>query len=838
MPVKSKYGKCFTQFAKGKLERKVAKAVAKEFGERVPSSDEIAQLAEELLQAGEIKTLQAKLLAMQSVRAGQKMLERVEHNVKAHKARKKGGFLMGLLAGKSPHENAALQTIEGQAVYGKAIKDSGNNVPATANAAAARMTADILHEVPEGDKSALRGADEAIDRNFIEAMRGEGTPTEMSQRLRDNVRRMVARQVQTLNKLGATIKHDMAWFGRQVWDRDLIIDHFGKGLPNYKRFSRDRGFETGHEIYRLWSKWMKDHLDHEKTFQGKDPDKVLEGAFEGIWSGKHGKAPDPLAKKESSKSALEANALAEKISSGKLFHFKDAASQMEQMRLFGSGSVFDSLQAGIRDLSRTEGLMEHLTADPEAFMKRMGTQVGTMGKQGFDNVAANAFDSPRVQQALGHAQGKFDKVVNPVVDQLERGILMVSAMARLGGIVFAQAGDKALISNNLMRNGVGRAEATRASMRNLFRNTPEEIAVANMWGVGIKGFESETVARHLAGRGFDRRSGFERAGEAFFEMTQANRWNRAQQTVLAHQLSARIADSSREFRSLDKMPDVQRELLDEFGFTNEDIRIIADAASQRYKDVQDGSPGGWHIVPDDIRGTETEKKLYQWMTAQVNDGIMVPGQSTARFMYGDSHRGTFTHLARGIGTQFWKFPITVTQRFLMRELATDTATGVQNIAQFIAMSFVLQALGSELKGIANNKAPGSGWVNKDGSPSVSKFVQTLSRTGGLGIYADVLLREYDKAYSHPLVSLPGPMAGELAELGVNVTNTLRGEGSAKEYWKQMKRNIPFANIPVIKPLFEALIANYITEILDPGAEEKRENRRAEKGQELIIKPSQ
>jgi hypothetical protein len=114
-------------------------------------------------------------------------------------------------------------------------------------------------------------------------------------------------------------------------------------------------------------------------------------------------------------------------------------------------------------------------------------------------------------------------------------------------------------------------------------------------------------------------------------------------------------------------------------------------------------------------------------------------------------------------------------------------------------------------------------IDSDGTINSKVWLEALSKGGGMGIYGDLLLSDYDKRYRGVTEMALGPTLGEMANL-VNLTGSAKrvalGEDKVEpfryELFRTVENNLPLINMFPVKPAMEYLIMWQIKEALSPG----------------------
>ena len=145
------------------------------------------------------------------------------------------------------------------------------------------------------------------------------------------------------------------------------------------------------------------------------------------------------------------------------------------------------------------------------------------------------------------------------------------------------------------------------------------------------------------------------------------------------------------------------------------------------------------------------------------------------------------------------------------------------VAQAGAMGYLGGAAKDFLKGRTPKRLID---LNSDGSfkqinPTV--WIDAVARGGGLGIYGDLLLSDYDRRVKSALDIFAGPVLSEASNLTSLYGKSRRValgedkvEGLGYEGLRMVENNLPLIGMFPIKPVYDYFIAWQLKEALSPG----------------------
>lgn len=196
---------------------------------------------------------------------------------------------------------------------------------------------------------------------------------------------------------------------------------------------------------------------------------------------------------------------------------------------------------------------------------------------------------------------------------------------------------------------------------------------------------------------------------------------------------------------------------------------------------------------------------------------------------------------------FKSFPISVFERVVKRELyGHGNFRGIDRVfnkanfrmLQLIGMTAIGGYLSLSVKDVLKGRTPRR-LLTEDGAPDWKTLTLALQRGGGLGIYGDLLLTEYDRSYRNALNILAGPVIGQVPEIAAIGTDMRQGKNVSKSIEKLGLNNTPYINLFYIRPVLDYIILWNIQEMMNPGSLRKMERSVEDKNnQGFFIRPSE
>jgi hypothetical protein len=264
------------------------------------------------------------------------------------------------------------------------------------------------------------------------------------------------------NKEGAFIRKLAGWIVRQSHDAYKLSHAAERGVREGGFFRRMRGGTPAD--FKAWRDFIRPKL-HDRTFVEMDIDpanvkatnKFLEQVWRNLVSGNHTvahgagdwlggfKGPGNLAKKVSAEREL---------------HFKGAKDWHDYNERFGSGSLFDTILAGLRHSARNTALMRVWGTNPRA---AFDADIDMLAREARDRMD---FDMERKLTGKGlknfttkayfdAVSGELDRADAPTFARLAAGYRVVQMVSKLGFQTISSIPDIAIRASTLRHHGIG-----------------------------------------------------------------------------------------------------------------------------------------------------------------------------------------------------------------------------------------------------------------------------------------------------------------------------------------------------------------------------------------------
>jgi hypothetical protein len=607
-----------------------------------------------------------------------------------------------------------------------------------------------------------------------------------------------------------------------------------------------------------WKDTIRDLLD-ERTFDAADDEEeFLDSVFDALASGLHLRSMDPetIALKLKDMGYRSPASMAQKMSEGRVLHFKDADSFTKYNQAYGHGRMVESMFRQLEHRAHNVAIMRAMGPNPDAnfnlITEKLANFTAKKGVQARRNVSTS---ERMLRNYMAELTGEVNIPGNHMAAKVSATMRAIQSMAKLGAATISAVSDLAFVASELRYEGMTYPQAWATTIQALFtRATPERRqAVAKELGVVIDGMRGDIAARftdqeYLSGK-------TNAAVNAFFKLNLLQWWTDRLKVNSAIAISQHM--SSHAGKALGALPDDVTRILRLYDVDDQVWDMMRERAVSKHSDYEIFSPEAARSIPDsDIdkylkaQGFKFNKNtkplvLQNWRNrardsieqrfrALFNDraqyAVISPDAEARAFMKQGLQPGTFGGEAIRFASQFKSFPVAVMNRPLAREWAGKRTVGEQwstsdvyNVAQLILMTTALGAVVLEAKAAMRGQERPE--VESTGD-AAAYFMAAMLQGGALGIYGDFLVGSKTSRFGGgPLDPLLGPTWGT-AQSAVDIVNTARDktlegesamEAVARKGFSFAKQNTPFMNVFYIRPVLDYMILHGIQESLSPGS---------------------
>ena len=605
--------------------------------------------------------------------------------------------------------------------------------------------------------------------------------------------------------------------------------------------------------FDMWRAEIEPRLDPSETFEGRDPERFLREAYDGLVTGRHASARG-AAESDDSGFRMPPN-LANEVSAERVLHFRSANDWYDYNERFGSSDLQESVHYGLRRAAENAALMETFGPNPGVMFNRIRD---ILADQNRGNPAEfDAIQHKSIQNQFDAVSGNMSIPGNATAARIGIGWRAWQSMAKLGGAVITSITDVANHAAELRYQGLPLLQAYSSPLEAVLRGrgSGERKQITDLINSGIEGLLGQSMARFSAQDNLPGR--FSKLQATFFKLNGLSWWTDAHKTA-AGMMSARWLAMNADM-PLSEVPERLSRLLRQYNIDEaiwdalraQDMRtadgkayITPDLAREIPGDViagmLDGTPSTRRI---EAKRQEIETSLSAYLIDRSDFAVPTPGARERAILFQGLRPGTVEGEAIRFFMQFKAFPVTVLTKPLGREVYGGGASSltealfkgkgdIVGLAHYIAATTVMGYLAMATKDLLKGRTP-----RDPASPATwaASFVQG----GGAGIFGDFMFGNYNRYGGGFLETFAGPTASTVADFARIFAKLRDGEDAIPAGQRFVMSNLPFGNLFYLRAGLDYLVLHQLSEMASPGYLRRME-RRIEKdnNQTFLLRPSQ
>jgi hypothetical protein len=678
-------------------------------------------------------------------------------------------------------------------------------------------------------------------------------------------------------RLGAGEKADLSGLPQQAVELARIVNKYQDDARNTRnRFGawiRDlQGYITrqSHDPFKIrevsdadWIAFVKDRIDLPKMqrlglISEIDPMGSLRGLYDDFAAGVHMKA---VAGEEDGVALGRGSNLAKRESVSRAIYFKDGLSAYEYNQRFGTGTLAESVVAGIDQAARSAALLKNLGTNPEATLTRLLDEYEASLAPEPERRAKFRSQRGALMNMMAQVDGSINVPGNVTGAKIGAFLRAWQNMARLGGALISSFSDlagygaelryaqgKGLLSG--VGDGIGRLAQGRAKDERAAIVSSLGVFHESMLGAISARFDSPDLVHGKMAAAMQQF--FRLNGLAWWTETLRDGAALTHSHYMATQAGKAFDAIDPEFRRMLGLYNIDAGKWDllrmgqlqqadgQMYLTPEGLRTVPRAAFENYiqqvgRTVNDATVQN---LQDDLA-----QALRVMTVDRAHHAVLEPNARTRAWMQRGTKPGTVPgEILRFIG-QFKSFSVAMTQTVLGREIY---GRGYDTLGEYLKkghgdMLGLAYMVG--LYGVLGYGAMAAKDLLKGRTPrdplDPKTFAAAMAQGGGLGLYGDFLFGEYSRMGRSFTASLAGPVLGNLDTLTDLWTRLRNGDDVAAASFKALLDNTPFLNLYWARPVLDYLVLYHIQEALNPGFLRRMEKRiERDNGQTFILPPSQ
>lgn len=622
-----------------------------------------------------------------------------------------------------------------------------------------------------------------------------------------------------------------------------------------------------------FDKWYNDILPKldDSTFDGiDDVGSFMRGIYSGVVTGDHLKSGSvsPTGFKGPSN-------IAKKMSQERVLHFKDGVAWHEYNKLYGTGSLRESILSALDMAGQNTALMRRLGTNPEVNLNMaMDIVAEDIRKTGDDAALRNFNDirSTKLNNRFKEVSGQTRIPGNASQARVAANVRAWQSMSKLGGALLSSFTDLPVAASEMRYQGKNFLGSLAEMAGGLAkgRGSHEQKQILSSFGVYADSMRGEIIRRFSADDSTGGKTS--RMMNHFFRLNGLSWWTDANKASAGLMMSNHLSQNkSVGWGKLD--PNLQRslslydidgakwDLLRGMESKHADGRdyMTADGIADIPDAALEGYLKGIGLTSSKPAIREVRESLQRSLRSYVNDrvayAVLEPDARTRSIMNQGTQPGTVPGDLLRFVTQFKSFPAAYMQKTMGRELygrgyaptplgvgyrgSRDFLSAMKNgngeklaLAQLIVWTTAFGYLSMTAKDAVKGREPRP--VDK-----AATWGAAFTQGGGIGIMGDFFFGQSNRFGNSALETAAGPVIGTGSDM-INLWNKARaGDDAASSALRLGFNNTPFLNLFYTRIMLDHLVLWSFQEALNPGSLRRTEQTiREQNNQEFLIRPSQ
>ena len=557
--------------------------------------------------------------------------------------------------------------------------------------------------------------------------------------------------------------------------------------------------------YETWKKSIITKLDVARITQeqGGNIDDILFSSYKNITA----------RKVETSGATSSGKKLADNGRESRVLHFKTGDNILDYNKEFGNPDIFSTMDSHVRQQSNEIAQMQLFGSNPEATFQKLKELAR---EDGMGSIAEGHLDAAW-KLSSGQADGddiisKLDAVV-AATSGTHRAIKIasllgsatVSSLADLSSIIVG-SGYRGLSSVKIMGKGLNTLLDEATSVGKVANN----VKIANRIGV-VSEFASASLANSRyaeVGTGVA-----QRAAETVIRGSGLGSYTNSMRVSMGLELAGNFAENFG--KSIDDTPFAG--LLKEYGISSSEWDIIRKSKVHKAKGAEFMDTNAIYDL-DEALGY----KVSEMITNEMDAFVTMPTNRTRIWTTWGAKKGTLKGEAARSMMLFKSFPIAMTLIHMKRLGKIDSKAGkLAYSAKVIGVNMVMGGITLWAYDTITGKTVRS-------ADRLSMIPESLAKSGGLGIFGDLVLSEGKDRYGHSWAStVIGVPAGTLEDIGKTLYEVSTDPFSPKtraNAYNRAKNYIPGQNLWYTRAVVERTLGAFVGEMVDPNYRKKQRKR--------------
>jgi hypothetical protein len=591
--------------------------------------------------------------------------------------------------------------------------------------------------------------------------------------------------------------------------------------------------ESISESFRVWRGFMDTlNIDWARSIVGTNRETFLKNFHNAVYNNIHG---GPMEEgSELRRFKKPGGSLADKLSSQRVLWFSDAESAFKYNETWGVSDTPNAILGTLRTGGRNTAMLQNLGTRPvdnvEAVRQNL---IQDVFNERPENAQAQTKElhGSLITGQMNLLTGKANASSRPWLSNAVDFLKNVTILGKGGQIIWSAFSDKAFQRSRMTFEGLSSLEATAEQLRYALGVNPgmaAELGIYNRSLAGGRQARFDGEIRPVLGT--------HKLLEWMMKYQGINRWTFDNEAGMGMVVAKKLADNSH--LPWEKLEPRRQQILTEMGFSQKEWEVIRTTSYMWGDEAKVITPNKMQELPDElvsklIDGKSTpaaikrtkdllEAKLDHYIYDAITEATPQPTAAvrSIRTLNG-TQRGEWSREFAELAFVFKGFPLKAAMTMSRQAQAIGGLSGTFHALTLVAQAGALGYLSGVAKDFIRGRTAKR--LIEDGQINPGVWLDAVLRGGGLGIYGDLLLSDYDRRIRSPAEAILGPVLGEASNaLGLFAKTRRVAFGEEKveplgyEAFRALENNLPLVGMFPVKPVMEYLIMWQLREALSPG----------------------
>lgn len=498
-------------------------------------------------------------------------------------------------------------------------------------------------------------------------------------------------------------------------------------------------------------------------------------------------------------------------------HFKDADSELAFMAKYGRGTLFESIQGHVHQMSKNIGLMEEWGANPNSTYRLLKDTAERM-----DNKAGAREMGATLDMVYDTLNGNASQPVDSTLARLGQNVRNYVSAVSLQSVMISSITDAPLHLLAAKYNGMPLGETMATTLKSFGGDTAKNATRLGLAVESITGEMSQWHGDNLA------QNWSSKVANTTMKVGLVDGWTHGMRRGFGLMLSGTLNDL--RAKPWAQLKDFDRKRMEAAGITENDWKVWQLAKAEPVgadqlltkngiRDITDAQLKAAGLPEGDAIRNRAVAKLLGFIDQEAQTAVMSPDLMTRAAMNQGFKKGTWGGEIGASLLLFKSFPMAIMMKHLRRIESIDSAAGktAYSVAMMTGLT-LFGALALQLGDMAFGKNPRP--------MNTGKFwLAAAMKGGGLGVFGDILYTGMggDNAGGQPnWTNLAGPVISKALQLGNltlgNIGQAMAGKKTnfGAEALQFGAANTPFIRLWYAKAAIDHLALQDWQETLSPG----------------------